>query len=123
MQKRIDNRDALNTLRASVRQKMEPRTTNQPIRISVHMGTCGLAAGARDVIHHFAELLDRENLHEVALCRSGCVGQCSQEPMVTLRDSSGSEFRYGPLDRSKIEEIVRGHVQNGTPVSKYLITA
>jgi len=89
----------------------------------VHLGECGVAAGARDVIHQFAEVLDRENLHEIALCRGDCTDQCDHEPMVTLRDASGAEFRYGKLDRSKIEEIVREHVQNGTPVGRYLITA
>ena len=71
----------------------------------------------------FAEQLDRENLHEVALTRAGCAGLCDQEPMITLRDASGTEFRYGRLDQRKIEEIVQGHVLQGVPVRKYLITA
>ena len=123
MHKRIDSRDALSELRAQVRKDLAPRIADQPIRITVHMGTCGVAAGARSVIQSFAELLDRENLHNVALCRGDCVDACGYEPMVTLRDASGSEFRYGNLDRSKIEEIVREHVLGGAPVTKYLITA
>lgn len=123
MDKRIDSREALSALRARVRQQLEPREGAEALRITVHMGTCGIAAGARDIIHHFAEQLDRENLHEVALTRAGCAGLCDQEPMITLRDASGTEFRYSRLDQRKIEEIVQGHVLQGVPVRKYLITA
>jgi NADP-reducing hydrogenase subunit HndB len=123
MDKRIDSREALKALRERVRQDLEPRAGDQQIRITVHMGTCGIAAGARDVIHHLADQLDRENLHDIALTRAGCAGLCDQEPMITVRDASGAEFRYGRLDTRKIEEIVRGHVLRGVPVRKYLITA
>ncbi len=123
MDNRIDSREALKALRERVRQDLEPRAGDQQIRITVHMGTCGIAAGARDVIHHLADQLDRENLHDVALTRAGCAGLCDQEPMITVRDASGTEFRYGRLDTRKIEEIVRGHVLRGVPVRKYLITA
>lgn len=123
MQKRLDSREALTALRERVRKDIEPRNGTHPIRITVHLGECGVAKGARDVFKQFAEVLDRESLHAVALCRGNCTDQCDYEPMVTYRDASGAEFRYGKLDRSKIEEIVKGHLLNGTPVSKYLITA
>ena len=123
MHKRIDNRDALTELRARVRMDMAPRIADHSMRITVHMGVCGCAAGARDVLNHFSELLDREGLCNVAIVRGDCTDQCDSEPMVTLRDVSGVEFRYGKLDRGKIEEIVVGHVKNGAPVTKFLIKA
>jgi NADP-reducing hydrogenase subunit HndB len=123
MDKRIGSPEALKELRERVRQDLEPRVGEQQIRITVHMGTCGIAAGARDIIQQLAQQLDRENLHEVALTRAGCAGLCDQEPMITVRDASGNEYRYGRLDTRKIEEIVQGHVVSGVPVRKYLIIA
>ena len=123
MDKRIGSREALNEWREQARKEIEPREEEQRVRITVHMGTCGIAAGARDVIHQIAEQLDREGLDHVALTRSSCAGLCDQEPMVTIRDETGSEYRYGRVDARKIEEIVRAHLLRGVPVRKYLITA
>jgi len=123
MHKRLDSREALNALRAQVLRDVAPRKGNHTIRLTVHLGECGIAKGARDVFHHFADVLDQENRHDVALCRGACTGQCNHEPMATLIDASGKEFLYGNLDRSKVEEIVKGHLTTGTPISKYLITA
>jgi len=48
------------------------------VKITVHMGTCGIAAGAREVMNSLMEemsLVERDDIRVVA---SGCLGMCSR---------------------------------------------
>jgi NADP-reducing hydrogenase subunit HndB len=120
---RITSPDALKSLREKVQKEIDLRTGAKDIRITVHMGTCGIAAGARDVLTQLATELSGESIDNVTLRQSGCAGLCDQEPMMTLSDKEGRDFRYGKLDKNKVREIIEGHVQGGNPVTKYLINA
>ena len=53
------------------------------VKITVHMGTCGIAAGARSIMNAVMEELAKANAKDVAVTTSGCAGLCSQEPMAT----------------------------------------
>ena len=57
----------------------------QAVRVTVGMGTCGIAAGARAVSNAFVEEIYKAGLDEKAIVvLSGCMGDCSLEPMVTV---------------------------------------
>ena len=53
-------------------------------KITVHMGTCGIAAGARDIMIMLLGLLRQQDVKDVILTTSGCAGLCSREPMMTV---------------------------------------
>ena len=84
------------------------------------MGTCGIAAGARDILAELSERLAGANVEDVTLHQSGCLGLCDLEPMLTIRDKTGMDYLYVRLTREKIGEIVAGHVLGGKPVQKYI---
>jgi NADP-reducing hydrogenase subunit HndB len=123
MSKRIENASALNALREKAKSDVELRSGPKAISITVHMGTCGIASGARDVLSLLMAELTQANVSNVTLRHAGCAGLCDQEPMLTLKDESGREYRYGKLDKSKVKEIVDGHLKSGKPVEKFLIRA
>jgi len=85
------------------------------------MGTCGIAAGARDILATLAEALEQEGVKNVTLRQSGCAGLCDREPMITLTDKAGKEYRYGKLNSERIRTLVQEHVVKGNPVMDYLI--
>jgi len=120
---RITSPDDLKSLREKVQKEIDLRTGPKDIRITVHMGTCGIAAGARDVLTEIVSELNEGSIDNVTLRQSGCAGLCDQEPMLTLSDKEGRDFRYGKLDLGKVREIIEGHVLGGNPVTKYLINA
>jgi NADP-reducing hydrogenase subunit HndB len=92
------------------------------IQVTVHMGTCGIAAGARDVLAGFMAELAAAGVTNVSLHQSGCAGLCEQEPMITLKFEDGSVYHYGLLeDRDKIKAIVQQHIVGGQPVEASLI--
>jgi len=122
MAKKIGSPEELNMLRDWLKGETELRGEPKEIQITIHMGTCGIAAGARDVLSQLADELSQANVGNVTLKQSGCIGMCAQEPMLTLTDASGEEFRYGSLDKNKVREIVAQHVVEGNPITDYLIT-
>jgi len=123
MAKRIKSPQELALLRDWVKSETDLRTGPKEVQVTVHMGTCGIAAGARDILEHLANELTTGSIENVTLKQSGCFGICAQEPMISLADKAGKEYRYGKLDKAKVRRIVREHIVNGTPVIDYLITA
>jgi (2Fe-2S) ferredoxin len=89
-------------------------------RAVVHMGTCGIAAGARDIVAALVAELDRNAVQTVTVRQSGCIGLCDQEPMLTYTDKTGRNFLYVNLDKKKVRELVAGHLVGGAPVAKYI---
>lgn len=121
MAKKIASPEDLKSLRNKARAEMELRTSQKETQITIHLGTCGIAAGARDILKELAADLRQTSIDNVTLRQAGCLGLCDQEPMLTLSDKSGRKFYYGRLDKKKVRAIVQGHVLGGKPVTDYLI--
>ncbi len=121
MSQKITSPQELAKLRDKTRSSMDVRSGPKEMRITVHMGTCGIAAGARDVMAALVSELDAKSISNVTLRQSGCIGLCDKEPMLTLTDASGRDYLYVELDKAKVREIVSGHLQGGKPVDKYIM--
>jgi (2Fe-2S) ferredoxin len=121
MAKRITSPEDLKALRDKAQSEIDLRLGAKEIRITVHMGTCGIAAGARDVLAALMAELSGAGVTRVTLQQAGCAGLCDREPMMSLTDASGAVFKYGRLDKQKVREVVRRHVMGGEPVGEYLI--
>ena len=100
---------------------VELREGTKEIQVTVHMGTCGIAAGARGVIAAFMREMAASGVDDVTLRQAGCAGLCEQEPMITVRDASDTPYRYGLLDDAKVKTIVTEHLVGGKPVDALLI--
>ncbi len=123
MANKIKSPQDLAALKEKARADLELRMGLKEVQITVHMGTCGIAAGARDVLAALMDELASAGLKNVTLRQSGCLGLCDREPMVTLRDKDGHEFRYGKLNQKKVHRIVQQHIVEGSPVVDDLIRA
>jgi NADP-reducing hydrogenase subunit HndB len=121
MAERIESPKDLNALRDRARAEIDIRTGPKEIQITVHMGTTGIAAGARDILMALMDELSRASANNVTLRQAGGLGLCAEEPMITLTDKGGKEFLYGKLDTMKIHQIVQDHVLGGRPVPQYIV--
>ncbi len=121
MTRRIESPEDLTRLRDKAQAEIDLRSGPRDMTATVHMGTCGIAAGARDVLAALAAELRRASASTVLLKQSGCAGLCAEEPMLTLTDREGQSFRYGKLDRARVSRIVREHVTAGRPVLEFVI--
>ncbi len=91
-------------------------------KVTVHMGTCGIAAGARIVMNTLITAIEQNNTDDVILTSSGCAGLCSQEPMMTVEVNDLSPVKYVYLDEEKTKKIFREHVIDGKPVAEYALS-
>jgi NADP-reducing hydrogenase subunit HndB len=122
MAKKIESPQDLMKLREQARSEIDLRGGPKEIQITVHMGTCGIAAGAREIVSALGTELLESKTANVTLRQSGCAGFCDREPMMTMVDGTGTRFVYGRLDKQKVHEIVQSHIIGGSPVANYLIT-
>ncbi len=90
-------------------------------RVVVHMGTCGIAAGAREIAAAFSAEMAAAGVGGVALSTSGCAGPCSLEPMATVAAAGGAPVLYGELTPEKVKRIVAQHVAGGRAVVEYAV--
>lgn len=90
-------------------------------KINVHMGTCGIAAGARTIMTALMKEVERRDLHDILLTSSGCAGLCSQEPMITVELAGQAPVKYVNLTETKIQEIFEKHVLGGTIMKDYAL--
>ena len=90
-------------------------------KIIVHMGTCGIAAGAREIVSAFLGEIEILTEKDVILTTSGCAGLCSMEPMATVELLNSPSVKYGNLTTEKARTIFKEHILGGTIVTEYAI--
>lgn len=90
-------------------------------KITVHMGTCGIASGARKVMNAFIQAIGQGDIKDVILTTSGCAGLCSKEPMITVEILGHAPVKYCDLNEEKAQEIFNQHILGGTLVEKYAL--
>jgi len=90
------------------------------IRIIVHTGTCGIAAGAEKIMKTLTAEIENQNLKEINIIASSCAGLCSVEPMVTVEVEGKIPVKYAKLDPEKAKEILDKHVVGGEIVKDYV---
>ncbi len=93
------------------------------VRVTVHMGTCGIAAGARAIMNTLMDELAKSGLKDVAVTTSGCAGLCSQEPMATIELTGEPPVKYIALTDEKMRKIFAEHVKGGKAVKEYALVA
>ncbi len=88
-------------------------------KIVVHMGTCGIAAGARSVMTVLMDEIALSGRNDIVVKTSGCGGLCAREPMAVIELKDQTPVIYGDLNEEKMSEIFREHIIGGKPVEKY----
>ncbi len=108
----------LEKLREKVLRTAEVREGKCKAKITVHMGTCGIAAGARDIMSALMDDIERKKIKDVIITTSGCAGLCSREPMVTVEITGKPPVKYVDLTPEKIKKIVNSHIEKGEIVKE-----
>jgi NADP-reducing hydrogenase subunit HndB len=91
------------------------------VKVTVHMGTCGIAAGARGIMETLMKAMEEKNVQDVLLSTSGCAGMCSHEPMATVESAGKTPVKYIDLTPERALELFEKHIVGGNPVSEYAL--
>ena len=111
----------LEKIRDRMARTMNLRDGDARAKITVHMGTCGIAAGARKIMSAVLGLVEEKDAKDVVITTSGCAGLCSREPMMTVEVKGQAPVKYVDLDEDKTQKIFSDHVLSGTVVEEYAL--
>jgi len=111
----------LEKISAKMRKMRVLREGAARARVVVHMGTCGIAAGARNVMNALLAELEEKDVKDVIVTTSGCAGLCSREPMATVELPEAPPVKYVDLNEEKIKRILSEHVLGGKIVIEYAL--
>ena len=114
--------DDLAKIRDRMKQSSELRVDgDKRVRITVHMGTCGIASGARPILDELVKIVEEKGVTDVVLTTSGCAGLCSREPMMTIEIAEEPAVKYIYLTPEKARAIFEEHVINGQVLEKHAL--
>jgi NADP-reducing hydrogenase subunit HndB len=82
-------------------------------KVTVHMGTCGIASGAREVMDSLLKEIEESGVTDVAITTSGCMGLCSREPLVTIEIIGQEPIKYEYMNANKMRQVFKKHVLEG----------
>ena len=111
----------LEKIRERMTRTMSLREGDARVKITVHMGTCGIAAGARKIMSALLVLVDEKDSKDIVLTTSGCAGLCSREPMMTVELKGEAPVKYVDLNEEKTRKIFSEHVLSGAVVEEYAL--
>ena len=103
----------LNNIKEKVHAETALRDGDRRAKITVHMGTCGIASGAREVMDALMRAIEEVNVTDVAVTTSGCMGLCSREPLVTVEIIGQEPIKYEYMDANKMRQVFKKHVLEG----------
>jgi len=111
----------LKRIKEEVRSTTVLREGGFRAKVNIHMGTCGIAAGARKLMSVVLKEIEEKKINDVMVTTSGCAGLCSREPMATVEILGQSPVKYCDLNEEKMKEIFVHHVLNGEVVEAYAL--
>ncbi len=112
----------LKRIKESMKGTVNLRDGTHRVKITVHMGTCGIAAGARPIMNTFLEKIGKTGADDIILTSSGCAGLCNHEPMITVEVAGSAPVKYVKLDPDKATRIYDEHIMKGNPVPEYALS-
>ena len=102
-------------LQKDIGTRVETSTT-----ITVGMGTCGIAAGAREVMQAILAELDVRDIN-AHVTTVGCIGMCHKEPLVDIQQGDEPRITYGNVTPKMVPRIIEEHLVQGTVVEEWAI--
>ena len=108
----------LKALREKLKADMKVRQ-NDGTKIIIGMGTCGIAAGAREVMCAVLNELAVRKLNHVQ--QTGCIGMCEKEVLVDIVRPGEPRITYGKVKPEDVKKIIAEHVVNGRIVEEMVV--
>jgi NADP-reducing hydrogenase subunit HndB len=103
----------LKKIKEKVHAEMSLRDGERRVKITVHMGTCGIASGAREVLDTVLQEIDEAKLADIYVTTSGCMGLCSREPLVTVEILNQDPIKYEYMNPNKMRQVFKRHILDG----------
>ncbi|HNR01043.1 MAG TPA: (2Fe-2S) ferredoxin domain-containing protein [Anaerolineaceae bacterium] len=109
----IKSLEDLKKAREEALKKRELKATSGAVQVIVGMGTCGIAAGARDAMKAILDTIEKETMSGVIVTQTGCIGLCEKEPIVQVVIGEQPKVTYGKVTAEVARRIMKEHVGGG----------
>ncbi len=113
--------DDLKRIRDEARMATQLREGEAPVKVIVHMGTTGIAAGAREVMAALMAELSKRKVTNVTVTQSGSFSLESEEPVVTVVRPNADMVSYGRVTPDKIIRILVEHILGNRVITEWMV--
>lgn len=113
--------EELQKVRAKAIKEIEDRENQFDVLIEVAMSTCGITAGAKEVMEEINRILKEKDIPRVSVSQTGCPGLCFYEPLVTIIKKDEKSRYYGKIKKENVEKLIEEEVINNRPIKEWLI--
>lgn len=117
----------LQLLKTQVKRQMTLRENGdhveQMIKIKVAMATCGIAAGAREIMNYLAQLIAEKDIQNIVLVQGECMGHCDMEPIVEVTLVGCEPVMYGHVTKVRAKDILEKYIQGGEMIEGIIPTS
>jgi NADP-reducing hydrogenase subunit HndB len=119
----VKSLEDLKRLKEEALEKRKAQATAGRAQITVGMGTCGIAAGARETMKAILEVIERDSLSDIIVTQTGCIGLCEWEPIVEVVVGNEPKVTYGKVSQEMAKQIMQEHIEGGKVLPEYVIPA
>jgi NADP-reducing hydrogenase subunit HndB len=113
--------EELKQIKTKTAEAMAVRLGKAHATVTVHMGTCGIAAGARDVMKRVLEETAGCDRADIRVLAAGCLGKCATEPNVTVQLAGSDPVVYQKMDPAKMQQVFQHHVLSGEVQREFML--
>lgn len=117
----VKSLEDLKRIRDEALKKRDIKTIAARVQIVVGMGTPGIAAGARDTLKEFLNLIEQKGLTDIVVRQTGNFGLDSMEPVVKVTVGDTPEVTYGKVTPFAANQIMEEHIIGGKVVTANVI--
>jgi NADP-reducing hydrogenase subunit HndB len=117
----VKSLEDLKKMRDEAIEKRKVKTAEGQVHVIVGMGTCGIAAGARDTMKSVLDVIEKENLNGIVVTQTGCIGLCEKEPIMQVVVGDQPKVTYGKVTPEVARQIMKDHVVGGAPMKSHQI--
>jgi len=116
---RLSSVEDLKRLREQVQRDLTTRVETNTT-IIVGMGTCGIAAGARETMQAILDELQTQEI-EAHVKTVGCIGMCAREPLVDVEQAGNPRITYGNITADRVPRLIEEHLKKGHIVEEWIV--
>ena len=116
---KLKSLDELRKLRQEVQKEITTRTQTGTT-ITVGLGTCGIAAGARETMQAILEELRKRHI-DAHVTTVGCIGMCSREPLVDIEQAGKPRITYVNIMADQVPRLIEEHLIKGNVVEEWIL--
>lgn len=118
---KIKSLEELMKIKEDTLKKVKMREEGKRGKIIVAMGTCGIAAGAKETLKAIVETLNELNINDISVVQSGCMGLCEVEPTIKVELEGEVPVIYGHVNPENAKRIIKSHIVAGEQVGDLIV--